>query len=430
MEQKASFWAGLALLASLLTTSTTGRADVVSDWNAIAVQATITAGSSGPAGRPNPTGVIDIAMVHAAIFDAVQAIEGRYEPYHVEIPGASGSPIAAAAKAARDVLATRFPSQVGTFDNVYQQQLAAYALSPSDPGVAVGARAAGGILNFRGCDGSFPNPLPPPFVGSATVGVWRPTPSAFAPMTAPWLGSVTPFTSSKPSQFRAKAPPKLTSGRYARDYNEVKAIGARNGSTRTTPQTDLAHFYAGNTLVMWNKVLRDVSDANLTEIAETSRLFALAGFSIADALIACWNSKTHYVFWRPYDAIREGAQDGNPKTEADPNWQPLINNPAYPDYTSGANAFAAAATSALAFFFDTDHLSFSITTTNTDPTMEDTRTYERLSQAQQDVVDARVYLGIHFRFSDEAARDQGRDVAKWVFRNFLRPVDHRGGEQD
>ncbi|MGH9943262.1 MAG: vanadium-dependent haloperoxidase [Pyrinomonadaceae bacterium] len=424
MQPKLQTWRRIAILAILLATPASVRADAVADWNAIAVQATITGA------RPTPTGVIDIAMVQAAIYDAVQAIERRYEPYYVEIKGASGSPVAAAAKAARDVLANRFPAQVAVFDAAYQQHLATHGLSESDPGVAVGATAAAGIIALRACDGSFPVPAPSPFFGGADPGVWRPTLPANAAMLAPWLGNVTPFTLTRPSQFRAAPPPALTSRQYARDYHEVKALGALNNSTRTPEQTDVAHFYAGNTVVLWNKALRDIADAHVTDIADSSRLFALADMAIADAVITAWNSKNYYVFWRPLTAIREGDNDGNPRTTGDASWLSLIVNPPYPDHTSGANAFASAALSALELFFGRDRVTFSVTTTNTGPTVEDTRTYRLFSDAAQDVVDARVYSGIHFRFADEAARKQGRQVANWAYRNFLRPLDNNDDDDD
>lgn len=420
MKMKLQTWRRIAILAILLSTPASVSADAVSDWNAIAVQATITGA------RPNPSGVIDIAMVQAAIYDAVQAIERRYEPYYVEIKGASGSPVAAAAKAARDVLVNRFPApaQVAFLDMTYQQYLFNQGLSETDPGVAVGARAAAGIIALRACDGSFPSPTPLPFNGGTEPGVWRPTPPNNQAMVAPWLGNVTPFTLTRPSQFRAAPPPALTSRQYARDYNEVKAVGALNYSSRDPEQTDVAHFYAGNTVVIWNQALRDIATAHVDNIADSARLFALADLSIADALITSWNDKTYYVFWRPITAIREGENDGNPRTVGDSSWLSLINTPPYPDYTSGAVNFATAATRALEHFFGTDHMTFSVTTTNTGPTNEDTRTYNRFSDAAQDVVDARVYSGIHFRFADEAARKQGRQVARWTFRNFLRPLDH------
>src|SRR5687767_8469138 len=396
------------------------HADVVSDWNAIAVQSTIT-GS-----RPGPTGVIDLAMVHAAMYDAVQAIERRYEPYYVEVPGASGNPTAAAARAARDVLVSEFPAQTDNINMTYLQYLTTHNIPADDPGVAVGITAAAGIIAVRACDGAFPTVAPPPFIGGTGIGVWRPTPPANLPMQATWFGNVTPFVITRPSQFRAEPPPAVSSRQYARDYIEVKSVGALNSTTRTPEQTDVAHFYAGNTLVIWNRALRDISNANVNNVADSSRLFALAEMAVADALITSWNNKSYYVFWRPITAIREGDNDGNPITEGDVAWQSLITTPNYPDYTSGAVNFATAMTKSLEHFFETDSITFSVTTTNTVPTVQDTRTYHRFSDAAEDVVNARVYSGIHFRFADEAARKQARGIALWGYKNYMRPLRGAG----
>ena len=242
-------------------------------------------------------------------------------------------------------------------------------------------------------------------------------------MTVPWLGNVTPFTLTRPSQFLAQPPPALTSLQYTTDYNEVKALGALHNSARTPEQTDIAHFWGGNNPVLWNQVLRDIATAHVDNIADSARLFALVDLAMADAGITAWNSKNYYVFWRPITAIQLGDTDGNPHTAGDSTWLPLIATPAYPDHTSGANNLSSSATRAFALFFGTDQMTFSVTTTNTGPTIQDTRTYSRFSDAAQEVVDARIYEGIHFRFADEAARQQGRLVAQWAFNNFLRPLD-------
>jgi hypothetical protein len=409
------------LVAAVVATfsMTTARADAVTDWNAIAVQAVVTAGAQ----RPGPTGVLDIAMAQAAVYDAVQAIEGQFEPYYVEIPGASGSPAAAAAKAAHDVLVNRFPAQTASLDLAYHTYLFNNGIPETDPGVSVGATAAAGIIALRANDGSFPVPPPPPFIGGTDPGVWRPTPPAFAPMVAPWMGAVTPFTINSGSQFRPPPPPSLTSPEYTRAYNEVKDIGSLNSSSRTPEQTDLAQFWAGNFVVMWNKALRDIDAAHVTNIGDSARLFALADMAMADAIITCWESKRYYVFWRPITAIQLGDTDGNDRTTEDTTWVPLITTPAYPDYTSGANNITAATTRALALFFGTDDMTFQVTTTNTGPTIQDTRTFNRFSDAAGEVVEARIYLGIHFRFADTDARKQGKHVAQWAFSHYFRAVD-------
>jgi hypothetical protein len=430
----------ILIVCGCLSLAAPARADAVTVWNAIASQAIATATA---AGRPGPTTFLDFAMVQVAVYDAVQAIEGRYKPYHVVIPGASGSPAAAAAKAAHDVLLKLFPAQAEFLDKAYHGYLASNGLAEDDPGVAVGQQAAAVIIALRANDGSFPVPAPPPFTGGTDPGVWRPTPSflpgpppSLAPMAAPWLGTVLPYTLNCPAQFRASPPPALTSRRYARDYNEVKALGALFNSDRTPEQTDLAYFWADNFAVQWNRALRAIADAHIDKIGDTARLFALANMAMADSIITSWDSKNHYANWRPVTAIQEGDNDGNWRTAGDPDWQPLFNTPPYPDHTSGANNVTGAVTGILALFFGRDRFTFEVTSNHPNAVLK-TRTYKRFSDAAEDVVNARIYLGIHFRFADTAARRQGRQVAKWAFTHFLRPVhnddhddDHDDDEKD
>lgn len=416
----------IAILAILLAAPASVRADAVADWNLIAMQRIAEA---NPA-HPPPVTFIDMAIVQAAIYDAVQAIERHYKPYHVEIEGASGSPAAATAKAARDVLVNLFPDQTPTIDNIYNQYLKDHSLSPADPGVAVGATAAAGIIALRANDGRFP-PGHMPFVGGKNPGEWRPTdsfigtppaPPPFSPMAARWVANVTPFALKSGDQFRAGPPPPLTSHNYTRDYNEVKAMGARFNSSRTDEQTDLALFWASNYVALWNRALRDIAEAQNLNIGDSARLFALVNLAMADAIVTAWDSKVAYASWRPLTAIRSGNDDTNPDTVGDSEWQPLINNPNYPDHTSGANNNSGAATRMLELFFGTNEMSFIVRTTNA-AAIQQTRTYSRFSDAAQDVVDARIYEGIHFRFADEDARKQGRHVAQWVFDHFLKPLN-------
>ncbi len=405
-----------AIIVFVLTLATGARADTVTDWNRIAVQEVVIAA------RPGATGALDVATVQLAVYDAVQNIVGAYQPYHVVIPGATGSTSSAAAKAARDVLVNRFPNRAAAIELIYQDYLSNHGLNPADPGVGVGATAAAGIIALRATDGSFPNPPPPPFIGSLAIGVWRPTPPANAPMAAPWLATVTPFALNSPSQFRPHDTPDLNSPEYTHAYDEVKAVGKSDSTTRTAEQTDMANFWNSNYVALWNTVTRNLAEANLNNEGDSARLLALVSMSMADAAITAWDSKVAFVFWRPMTAIREGDNDGNPKTVGDPTWSPLIPNPPYPDFTSGANNLTASATRALSLFFGTDEMNFSVTTTNPGPTVKDTRDFTKFSDAQEEVVNARIYEGIHFRFADEAARKQGRLVAQWAHSHFLRPV--------
>ncbi len=415
-----------ALLIGFFATAPQVRADAVTDWNEIAVAAATT-------GRPGPPGIIDIALVQVAVHDAVQAIEGRYEPYFAEVANARGRRSAAVAAAAHGVLAGIYPAQAGALETTYVQYLAAHGLT-GDPGIGVGEQVAAAVLPLRRAD---PNPLPPPFIGGTEPGRWRPTesflgnppaPPSFSPMAASWMGSFDPFTLTSPMRFRAAPPPALDSARYTLDFNEVKAMGALNSAARSAEQTDIAYFYSENFLAQWNRALRAIATQKLRRTGDSARLFALANLAGADAIITSWDSKRHYVFWRPLTAIREAAMDDNPDTAPDPAWQPLINNPNYPDHTSGANNITGAMMRTLALYFGTDRMTFEVTS-NAPLAVKKMRVYRRFSAAADDVVNARIWLGIHFRFADVAARVQGQRVADWAFGHFLLPVD-RGWHRD
>jgi hypothetical protein len=422
------------ILCAVLGWATPARADVVTYWNDVAEQALLLA---TPA-RPGPTALLDYATVHVAIHDAIQAIQGRFELYTGEIANGSGSPIAAASTAARDVLISRLPGSAADafVETKYQEFLAANGLTTADAGVIVGQQAAAQIIEARANDGSFPNPAPT-FFGGTNPGDWRPTvfsgtPPVAQSMVAPWLGGVLPFTLKDPAQFLASPPPAhLRSGEYVKAYDEVKSLGVKLGGTALTPdmrtpeQLDTAFFFADNSVTYWQRALRSIATTYLVDIGESARMFALVEMAMADAVITAWNTKLHYNFWRPQTAIQLGDSDGNSRTAGDPDWLPLIPTPNYPDYTSGANSLSGAATTMLANFFGTDKMTFSLTSAFVPPagyTFVTTRTYDRFSDAADDVVDARVYEGIHFRFADTVARREGKHVANWAFAHFLRPL--------
>jgi PAP2 superfamily len=201
-------------------------------------------------------------------------------------------------------------------------------------------------------------------------------------------------------------------------------MGAATNSSRTGEQTDLALFWYSNYLILWYQTLRAIATAHLSSIDDSARLFALVSLAMGDAAITAWDTKLHYAFWRPHTAIHEADNDGNPETSSDPNWKPLANNPNYPDYTSGANNLTGAITGMLELFFGTDEMTFTVTTTYAlaNPQMP-TLTFHCFSDAANDVLNARVWEGIHFRFADVQGRKQGRHVAQWVFSHFLRSVD-------
>lgn len=404
------------ILCAAVTWPTSAHADAVTYWNTVTVDAVAT-------GRPGGAGFLDMALVHAAMHDAVQAIQQRFEPHAAKLKG-SGSLDAAAGAAAYGVLVGIYPKQRAVFDQRYKEFLASAGLT-GNPGLAVGQQAAAVLLKQHR-----PSTALPDFRGGSTPGAWRPTPSligspaqpaAFSPMASLYLMETRPYVMDRPSQFRPEAPPALTSAAYLRDYNEVKTLGARVSAKRTPAQTDLAYFWGGNYVSQWNDALRSIADARKLEIGDSARLFALANLAAADAAIACWDSKRHFNFWRPVTAIREAENDGNPETVPDASWEPLINTPNYPDYTSGANDVTAAMTTILERFFGTDTFTFTVTT-EVPLAKQKARTFKRFSDAAAEVVEARILLGIHFRFADVVARTQGTQVANWTFSHALRPV--------
>ncbi len=449
----------LVLACCYLTPVRAASIDPVLYWNGVAAAAFTAAISPAPAGTPTPlppirpgqVGALDFAMVQVAVHDAVQAYEKRYQSYAGPIPGASGSPTAAIATAAHDVLVniySIYPWVVSDVDAKYMQYLASNGLI-GDPGILVGQQAANNIIVLRSNDGRFA-PVPP-VTGGTGPGEWRPTesfnlppgaspptppgpPPSFAPMAVPWLAEVVPFTMTSPSQFRAAPQPPLTSLQYTLAYYEVKALGSLTSTARTPAQTDLGYFYADNFILIWNRAVSAIAAQHVHKLGDAARLFALVYLAEADAGITAWDSKRHYNFWRPLTAIREGDNDTNPLTVGDPNWKPLINTPNYPDYTSGANNITGSATEMLSLFFHRDQMKFTVTS-NYPLAVQKTRTYSRFSDAAHDVVNVRIYEGIHFRFADVAARSQGRHVAKWAYAHVLKPLphdddDHHGDDSD
>ena len=297
----------ISLIVSIsLGWAASAHADAVTYWNAVTVEAVT-------AGRPGGAGFLDMALVHAAMHDAVQAIQQRFEPYSAPLKG-SGSLEAAAGAAAYGVLVGIYPKQQGLFDA--GQGISRERRSRGNAGLAVGQQAAAALLKHHR-----PSTTLPDYKGGSTPGAWRPTPSligspppaAFLPMANLYLMETKPYALERPSQFRPEPPPALTSAAYLRDYNEVKALGGRVSSTRTPAQTDLAYFWAGNYVSQWNSALRSIADARKMDMGDSARLFALANLAAADAVIACWDSKRHFSFWRPVTAIgrRERRQRGD-----------------------------------------------------------------------------------------------------------------------
>jgi hypothetical protein len=240
-------------------------------------------------------------------------------------------------------------------------------------------------------------------------------------MSAPWLGFVTPLLVPSATQFAPPAPPALTSARYTRDFNEVKAFGSLTSTARTAAQTDTALFFSGNALVQYHGALRDQVTVRHLDI-DAARMFAAIDMSLADAEISVWHAKYVYGYWRPITAINLADTDGNPATVADPTWVPLLTTPPYPDYPSGYNVVNSTVTHGLEDLFDTRHLQLTLISTAV-PGVE--RFYDSGRAERRDVVNARMWNGFHFRFANTAARDMGRRLTDWTLDHYFQPIHEK-----
>jgi len=388
------------------------HAQVVTAWNAITQRCVL--GGPTPANRGGPTGLLDIALVQAAVHDAVQAIEGRFQSYHYANPAmrGAGSTEAAVAAATFGLLTALYGADDPCLAGVANPAVT-YA---GDGGLLAGDEAAEALLPLH--RPAFMSPIDP-FVGGTGPGEWRPEPGV-AQGAFTFMAYTTPFVLKRPSQFRPQRQPPMTSEQYRREFDEVRVYGSLSGSARTAAQTDLARFWMSPPST-WFGALRGIANAYVPDIGDQARLFALASLAAADAQITVYDSKYHFNFWRPSTAIHEGDIDGNPNTVGDPAWTPFLPTPPYPEYSSGANCLSGALVTTLQLFFGTDELAFSVTS-STPGLITNPRLYVRLSDAAQEMVDVRILQGIHFRSADEEGRRQGGRVAHWTFQRFLRPL--------
>src|SRR5262245_33453712 len=327
-------------------------ANVVLEWNQLALHAV------GQA-RLSPVFVSrDLAITQAAVYDAVDAIDRTFEPYHASVHASHGASLeAAAAQAAHDTLSTLFPAQAGTFDSALAADLAGIPPGLAMQGVTVGHEVAQQILDWRSTDGST---AVVPYTPGTDPGDWQPTPPANLPALAPQWRYVTPFAMTSGSQFRPAPPPALDSAAYAADFNEVKDLGRTNSTTRTEEQTQIARFWndgLGTAFAYgyWNKIAQGVAADEQLSLVKDARLFALLNIATADALISCWDAKYEYNLWRPVTAIRAADTDGNPATEPDASWSPLLVTPNFPSYTSAHSTVSAAAAGVLTALFGADY---------------------------------------------------------------------------
>jgi hypothetical protein len=390
--------------------------DVIREWNAIAAGAIF----APPAPTPVPASSLYFAFASIAMHEAVVAIDGGYEPY-LDLPRAhaNASPEVAAVTASHHVLEHYFPGSATTLDDAYAAFLADV---PNGVGLVHGLRvgedAAEAIIALRADDG---RGAAHPFLQTPDVGVWRPTPDAFAQMAVPWLGFVDPLVLESPTQFPLPGPDALDSAEYAADYLEVKDYGAAEGSGARTPeQTATARFWSVNPVAQYNAVMRAETDQRGYDIGETAQAFALLGTAMTDTQISCWRAKFDYGYWRPVTGIRLGDTDGNAATVADPNWTSLIPAPAYPDYTSGHACATGSASEVFSHLFGADTLDIVVPSTVEG---RPDRPFASADAFDEETMNARIWLGIHFRTAMTDGNALGHTVADHVIGSTFLPVD-------
>jgi PAP2 superfamily len=395
--------------------------DPVMEWNDIARQLIVV-----PALAPVQQ-TRAMAIVHVAMHDAVNAITGEYERYNpVDLAPAGASPQAAAVAAAYRALLGLFPGEYGSLGTLYTNSLANHGISLDDTGLGFGEAVAGRILALRGNDGAGDAAYLYMPEDAGKIGVWTPISSAAnAQALLPGWGKVTPWVLRSGSQFLPEPPPALDSERYAKDYNEIFQIGALTGSTRTDEQTGIARFWLASPTALWNPILRKAVDVHQLDLSARARVMALFYLAAADASVACWDAKYAYNYWRPQPAIARGDEDTNDATAAvpagQPPWQPLHSTPRHPEYPSGHTTNSSAMAFVLALMFG-DAPGFVIEgTSSTNPGF--VRHWYTFSEGVEEVIDARVYSGIHFRTADEVGARLGGQVARFVVTHALRRVN-------
>ena len=430
MRYKQLLWClviGVALICTQTQAATRSTAtptllpeDVILQWNRVLLNTLLTPGQH----PPTIMQVRSYAIMHAAMFDAVNSIDGTYTPYLTEVPGTTNASLeAAAAQAAHDVLVGLYPTRKAVFDAELASSLLGIEEYRAQQGIRVGQIVAERILAARASDGW--NVTPPVYSLPATAGNWQPTPPANSPATFTHYPSVVPFAIKSSNQFMPSAPPAMTSAQYAADFEEVKQLGAVNSAVRTADQTKVAQLWANvntptNFLFVWNNVARSVATARNTSTVEKARLFALINISLHDTLQVTFASKFKYGLWRPVTAIRRADEDGNASTVADPSWSSLIAAPPYPSYAGNMAGIGTSQATILTLFFGRDDIRFQHTWEGAGGA---TRSYAGFNAMANEQERARVYGGIHFTFDNVAGQSVGRNVSNYIFQNIMRRRD-------
>ena len=395
------------------TVSTATSSDVVVDWSRIVIEAATT-----DDGFVSFMGPRNQAMIHIAMHDALNAIEPRFDQYAYFGRSHGADPIAAAAKAAHDVLVAVYPAQQATLDAELATWLATVPNgSRKTKALTLGAKAAAAIVTLRQNDGTDVDLLSPNYTPGTQPGDYQFVPPYdFA--LAEDLRYATPFGLKSPKQFRVPAPPALTSRTYAKSYNEVKSVGAINSTTRTTDQSNYANWWYESAEIGWARIARVTTTSEELGLWRAARMFALIHMTVYDGYVAGWDSKYHWDFWRPYTAIRAGDTDGNPSTVKDTTWHSYLETPPVPDYPSTHSVLGAGAAEVLKRCFGTDHVPFSMESLTALPA-NPVRSFNTFTQAANENADSRVRAGIHFRFATEQGKALGRTVGSYIVNHHL-----------
>ena len=390
------------------------RAQLVTVWNDLTLRAI------RYANVPPPVAVRQMAIVHLAVYDAANGVERRFKPFRIESAPKECSLEASVSAAAYHSLRTLFPKSAESFDSHYRAILSAIPNNASKTnGIEWGKQVAREYLKLRQFDGAGQSTS---YNYDTRPGYWQRTLPNFDKPLLPNWGRVKPFAIPSAEQFRPASAPPLASAEWAAQYNLVKAVGATNSTTRTPEQREIALFWAdgANTETPpghWNKIAQQVVEKKSYGIVESARLFAALNVALADPGIVFWDAKYTYNWWRPITAIRAGETDGNPATEPDPNWLPLIPTPPFPEHTSGHSTFSGAAAAVLAELTGSDEFQF-VTTSDGLPGV--VRRFRRFSDAAKEAGMSRIYGGIHFPAANEQGLESGRKVGLYVVQNFFR----------
>jgi hypothetical protein len=390
------------------------NADVVSDWNETAESIFVT---------KSDIAAINYALVHLAIYDAVNAIERRHKhtvyAVHPTSTTTGASQLAAAASAAYTILSQLYPDQAALLDQAYANSLVGIRDGTAKTrGIAVGEEVAMGLLELRQNDGR--NAIFGSYTFTYDPGDYMATPPGFPSPIAPALGNVKPFALKRASQFRAEGPPDLTSSKYWVEFREVKALGSATSTVRTPEQTETAMFYFEGPTTFWTRNYRTFIRGQGLSINDEARLYAMLSTAYADALIGCWDSKYYYNAWRPVSAIQNADIDRNPSTVADPNWEPLGGTPPHPEYPSAHACNTSAMNTVLGEFYGTRNIPMTLTSLIPDA---HPRHFDDLNQQLYEVVGARIWAGFHFRSANVAGVDLGSKVGTYIANNYFLPVD-------